>query len=87
VKLGVTVPICPGILPILSASQVRKFTTMCGSRMPAPLLEKLEMFGADDAATTEYGIEYATKQCAELIKEGAPGVHFYTLNKRTRRPA
>src|SRR6185369_6803492 len=65
VKLGVTIPICPGILPILSASQVRKFTTMCGARMPAPLLEKLEKFGEDDAATVEYGIEYASKQCAE----------------------
>jgi methylenetetrahydrofolate reductase (NADPH) len=49
--------------------------------MPAPLLEKLEMFGADDAATTEYGIDYATRQCAELLREGAPGIHFYTLNK------
>lgn len=81
VKLGVTVPICPGILPILSASQVRKFTTMCGARMPAPLLEKLENFGEDNAATTEFGIEYATRQCAELLREGAPGIHFYTLNK------
>ncbi len=81
VKLGVTVPICPGILPILSASQVRKFTTMCGAAMPAPLLEKLENFGENDATTTEFGIEYATSQCAELLREGAPGIHFYTLNK------
>jgi len=81
VKLGVTVPICPGILPILSASQIRKFTTLCGARMPAPLLEKLELFGEDNAAATEYGIDYATRQCSELLKEGAPGIHFYTLNK------
>lgn len=81
VKLGVTVPICPGILPILSASQIRKFTTLCGARMPAPLLEQLEKFGDNDAAATEYGIEYASQQCAELIQQGAPGIHFYTLNK------
>lgn len=80
-KLGVTVPICPGVLPILSASQIKKFTTMCGARMPPTLVEKLERFGADDAATAEFGIEYATAQCAELLKQGALGIHFYTLNK------
>ena len=80
-KLGITVPICPGVLPILSANQIRRFTTMCGARMPGPLLAKLEQFGEDDRATTEYGIEYATRQCEELLKEGVPGLHFYTLNK------
>jgi len=80
-KRGVKVPIFPGVLPILSASQIKKFTTMCGAKLPPALIEKLEGFGQDDAATTEFGIEYASKQCAELLRAGAPGIHFYTLNK------
>jgi methylenetetrahydrofolate reductase (NADPH) len=80
-KLGVTVPIVPGIVSILSGAQIKKFTSMCGARIPASLAEKLDSFGADDAATAEFGIEYATKQCEELIREGVPGIHFYTLNK------
>ena len=80
-KLGVTVPICPGILPILSANQVKRFTALCGSQLPAPLLAQLEPLANDDAAATEFGIAYATKQCAELLKAGVPGIHFYTLNK------
>jgi len=80
-KLGVTVPICPGILPILSASQIKRFTTLCGASMPQPLLTRLEQLGDNDEAATEYGIEYATKQCEELLREGVPGIHLYTLNK------
>ncbi len=80
-KLGVSVPICPGILPILSASQVKKFTTMCGSTLPATLLARLEEFGENDAATTQFGIDYASRQCGELLRGGVPGIHFYTLNK------
>jgi methylenetetrahydrofolate reductase (NADPH) len=80
-KLGVSVPICPGILPILSASQVKKFTTMCGANLPATLLARLEQFGDNDAATTQFGIDYASRQCEELLREGVPGIHFYTLNK------
>lgn len=80
-KLGVTVPICPGILPILSAAQIKRFTTMCGAKMPGPLVDKLNSMAEDDEAATEYGIEYATRQCEHLLREGAPGIHFYTLNK------
>lgn len=80
-KLGVTVPLCPGILPILSANQIKRFTTTCGARLPQPLLDRLEKIGADDAAATEFGIEHATAQCAELLREGVPGIHFYPLNK------
>ncbi len=80
-KLGVTVPICPGILPVLSAGQIKRFTTMCGATMPARFLERLEALGDHDELTTAFGIEYATEQCAELLREGAPGIHFYTLNK------
>lgn len=80
-KLGVGVPICPGILPILSTSQIKRFTTMCGASMPRPLLARLEQLGDNDEAVTEYGIENATKQCEELLREGVPGIHLYTLNK------
>ena len=80
-KLGSSVPIFPGVLPILSAGQVKRFTTMCGARMPQPLLARLEQLADNDEACMEFGIEYATKQCEELLRAGAPGLHFYTLNK------
>ncbi len=78
---GVQLPLVPGIVPILSASQIKKFTAMCGARIPAPLAARLEALGNDDEATAEFGIEYASKQCEELLRNGAPGIHFYTLNK------
>lgn len=80
-KLGVKVPLVPGIVPILSASQIKRFTTMCGARIPAALGAKLDELGDDDEATAKFGIEYAANQCADLLRSGAPGIHFYTLNK------
>ncbi len=80
-KLGVTAPIFPGILPISGAAQIKRFTTICGASIPQPLLEKLDQLGDNDIATAEFGIEYATRQCAELLRDGAPGLHLYTLNK------
>ncbi len=80
-KLQVKVPICPGIIPIMSAAQIKRFTTMCGARLPKPLLARLEELGDDDHGVIEFGIEYATKQCDELLRAGVPGLHFYTLNK------
>jgi methylenetetrahydrofolate reductase (NADPH) len=78
---GVTVPIIPGILPILSTSQIKRFVALCGATLPTRLLSALERCGDDDDAVTRLGIEYATTQCEELLREGAPGLHFYTLNK------
>ena len=80
-KLGVNVPIIPGILPILSASQVRRFTSLCGSKIPAALEQQLVKVEADDTAAVELGIEYATRQCQGLIQNGVSGLHFYSLNK------
>jgi len=80
-KLGVKVPIVPGIVSVLSGHQIKKFTAMCGARIPAPLAARLDELGEDDAAVSEFGIDYATRQCAELLRGGAPGIHFYTLNK------
>jgi methylenetetrahydrofolate reductase (NADPH) len=80
-KLGVSVPIVPGIISILSAAQIKRFTALCGAQLPAPLAAKLDALGGDDAAVAEFGIDYASKQCADLLRAGAPGLHFYTLNK------
>jgi methylenetetrahydrofolate reductase (NADPH) len=80
-RQGVSVPIVPGILPILSGSQIKRFVALCGADLPAPLLSELEKRGENDEAVTQFGIEYATTQCEELLQEGAPGLHFYTLNK------
>ncbi len=79
-SLGVTVPIIPGILPILSAAQIKRFVALCGAELPAPLVSELDRCGSDEAVAA-FGIEYATRQCEELLREGAPGLHFYTLNK------
>ena len=80
-KLGVRVPLIPGIVPILSATQITRFTQLCGAKIPPTLRSELDRLANDDAATVEFGIEYATRQCDELLRAGVPGLHFYTLNK------
>jgi methylenetetrahydrofolate reductase (NADPH) len=80
-KLGVKVPLVPGVIPILGGAQIKRFTTLCGSRIPDALRAALDKFGDNDAAVAEFGIEYATNQCRDLLAQGAPGIHFYTLNK------
>ena len=80
-SLGVTVPLVPGIMPILSAAQIKRIVALCGADIPQKLASELDKRGADDEAAAEYGIEYATRQCEELLQEGVPGLHFYTLNK------
>jgi methylenetetrahydrofolate reductase (NADPH) len=80
-QLGVTVPLVPGVVSILSATQITKFTQMCGAKIPPALRAKLDALGTDDEAAMQFGIEYATRQCEELLRAGVPGLHFYTLNK------
>lgn len=80
-KLGVSVPIVPGVLPILSAPQVRRFTALCGAKLPVVLEKELSTVEDDDGAAVRVGIEYATRQCDALIKFGVPGLHFFSLNK------
>jgi methylenetetrahydrofolate reductase (NADPH) len=80
-KLGCPVTVIPGILPVLSASQVKKFTSLCGAKIPPAMLARLEQLSTDDEAATAYGIEYAAAQCRELLDHGVTGLHFYTLNK------
>ena len=79
--LGVTVPITPGVLPILSTEQIKRFTTLCGANLPQKLVAQLDELGSDDNAVRAFGIDYATRQCEELLAGGAPGLHMYSLNR------
>ena len=80
-KAGINVPIVPGVLPILTTAQIRRFTGLCGATIPAELDRQLEKYAGDDDAVRELGIEYATNQVRELWDSGVPGVHFYVLNR------
>lgn len=80
-RLGVRVPIVPGVISILNAAQTIKFTQLCGAKIPPSLRTKLDALGNDEEAAIQFGVEYATKQCEELLRAGVPGLHFYTLNK------
>jgi methylenetetrahydrofolate reductase (NADPH) len=80
-ELGITIPIVPGVLPIQSAAQVRRFTSMCGARIPERLASLLAEVEDDDEAAVQLGIDYATEQCEGLLEYGVPGLHFYSLNK------
>jgi methylenetetrahydrofolate reductase (NADPH) len=80
-KSGIAVPIVAGIMPITNLSQIKRFTALCGSSIPGPLLAKLEACGADADAVRALGVEHATAQCQDLLVRGAPGIHFYTLNR------
>ncbi|MCE9594392.1 MAG: methylenetetrahydrofolate reductase [NAD(P)H] [Planctomycetes bacterium] len=79
--MGVRVPIVPGIMPITNVSQIERFTKMCGASIPHGLLENLREEQTDPTAVMAIGIEHAIRQCRGLLEAGAPGIHFYTLNK------
>jgi methylenetetrahydrofolate reductase (NADPH) len=80
-RAGIEVPIIPGVMPIMSYAQIRRFCTICEATIPQPLAEAMEALGGDVRAEQELGIAYASRQCEELLAAGAPGIHFYTLNK------
>ena len=84
---GISVPIVPGIMPIISAANIRRIATLSAARIPTALEAQLRRVEHDDALTLEVGVEWATRQCRELLDGGAPGIHFYTMNKSpaTRR--
>jgi methylenetetrahydrofolate reductase (NADPH) len=79
--LGVTVPIVPGIMPITNVAQIERFTKLCGASIPESLRQKLEPIREDAEAVGAVGVEHATEQCRGLLAGGAPGIHFYTLNR------
>ena len=78
---GIEVPIIPGIMPITNVAQIKRITALCGAEIPARLRYALESRADEPEAVAELGVAYATLQCAELLANGAPGVHFYTLNR------
>jgi methylenetetrahydrofolate reductase (NADPH) len=78
---GITVPILPGIIPITQVGQVERMAAMCGSAIPDQLRRELHAREDDAEAVLDFGVAYATLQCAELLAAGAPGIHFYTLNR------
>jgi methylenetetrahydrofolate reductase (NADPH) len=78
---GIDVPIVPGVMPITNVGQIKTITGMCGATIPQKLLEALEWREDDPSAILQLGVAYATLQCAELLARGAPGIHFYTLNR------
>ena len=80
-KAGITAPILAGVLPILNVAQVRRFTAVCGVRIPSELDRRLDLLDGDDDAVRDLGIEYATQQVQELWQSGVDGVHFYALNR------
>lgn len=80
-KAGIAVRIIPGIIPITNFSQIRKFSQMCGTSIPDSYVEALEPYQDNPNKTYQIGVDLAIKQCEELLRRGAPGIHFYTLNK------
>ena len=79
--LGVGVPVVPGVLPVRSLSQVQRITGLCGARIPGALLAELEAAEGDAEAMEDAGARWAVRQCRGLLAGGAPGIHFYVLNK------
>jgi methylenetetrahydrofolate reductase (NADPH) len=78
---GIHVPIIPGIMPITNLKQIKTITGMCGATIPDELGRELDGRAGDPEAVAELGVAYATLQCSDLLARGAPGVHFYTLNR------
>jgi len=78
---GITVPVIAGIMPITEYKQLQRFTQMCSASVPQDFADKLRTAQDDSRAVAALGVEFATAQCAELLRRGAPGVHFFTLNK------
>ena len=78
---GVHVPVVPGIMPITNVAQIDRFTKMCGVEIPSSLSKRMHGYQDDPASVMAIGIEHAIEQCRDLLARGAPGLHFYTLNR------
>jgi methylenetetrahydrofolate reductase (NADPH) len=83
VEHGVSMPILPGIMPVTSVNQIERFAALSGAAFPAELAARFRAVGDDAAAVIDLGIEVATELCEKLLAAGAPGLHFYTLNRST----
>ena len=80
-RAGIDIPIIPGIMPITNFKQIKKFASMCGATIPQSLIERMEPVEDRPEEVAKIGIEFAIKQCEDLLRNGVPGLHFYTLNK------
>lgn len=80
-KIGIKIPIVPGIMPVANGPQIQRITSMCGARIPKRMQQTIDQYGEDHASVEAFGVEFATEQCRELLKHKVPGIHFYTLNK------
>ncbi len=80
-RIGINVPIVPGILPILNLAQVKRFAALSGATIPPDLARDLERLDDDQAAVAKLGIDFATQQTLDLLEQGVPGIHFYCLNR------
>ena len=80
-KIGIDVPVVPGIMPITNFARIQRIVGMCGAVFPEELSSRLEAVQDDDEAQFEVGVEHAIQQCRELIDQGVPGIHFYALNR------
>lgn len=82
-KAGIRVPIVPGVMPILNFAQIQRITSLCGAELPADLSRRLSAVQDDKDAQFEIGVDFAAEQSLDLRKNGAPGIHFYVLNRST----
>ena len=80
-KMGVTIPVVPGIMPIVNFSNLVRFSDMCGAEIPRWIRKQLEAYGDDRESIRKFGEEVVTEMCEKLLAAGAPGLHFYTLNQ------
>ena len=80
-KLGIDIPIVPGIMPITNYSKLARFSDSCGAELPRWIRKQLEAYGDDTASIQAFGAEVITNMCERLLEGGAPGLHFYTLNQ------
>jgi methylenetetrahydrofolate reductase (NADPH) len=78
---GIEVPIVAGVMPITSYARIKRFCELCEATIPDPLAAAMEELGGDERAESELGVAYAAQQCAELLRAGAAGIHFYALNR------
>ena len=81
--LGCDTPVVPGIMPVTNARQIQRFAALSGAAFPVELAERFDALGDDADSVRALGVEVATELCQRLLDEGAPGLHFYTLNRST----